>query len=141
MVLDTAPLMWLDSLQPNSIFIWNDLKKAFIDNFQGSMSRAATRHDLSLCRHERNEPIQSYLKCFFDIRGTIPNISDEDIIDCFHNGISTQLLDHDFRRDRPTTVVQLREMMQLWANQEEQEHNRFPRRDFDNNGRRNSDCS
>jgi len=103
------------------------------------MSRAATRHDLSLCRQERNEPIWPYLKRFFDIRATIPNISDENVIDCFHNGISTQSLYHDFGHNRPTTVIQLREMMQKWANQEEQECNGFPRRDFDHNGRRNND--
>jgi hypothetical protein len=33
--------------KPNSIDSWEDLKRAFIDNFQGSMIRAGTRHDLS----------------------------------------------------------------------------------------------
>jgi hypothetical protein len=45
--LESAPLTWLESLKPNSIDSWEDLKRAFIDNFQGSMIRASTRHDLS----------------------------------------------------------------------------------------------
>jgi hypothetical protein len=45
--LESEPLMWLESLKPNSIDSWEDLKRAFIDNFQGSMIRAGTRHDLS----------------------------------------------------------------------------------------------
>ena len=36
-------------------------------------------------------------------------------------------------------VVELRDMMQRWANEEEQEHSCFPRRNNDNNGRRHND--
>jgi hypothetical protein len=31
--LESAPLTWLESLKPNSIDSWGDLKRAFIDNF------------------------------------------------------------------------------------------------------------
>jgi hypothetical protein len=50
MALELAPLTWLESLKADSIHTWDDLKKVFIDNFQGSMHRVATRHDLSLCK-------------------------------------------------------------------------------------------
>ena len=33
MALEPAPLMWLESLARESIHSWEDLKKAFIDNF------------------------------------------------------------------------------------------------------------
>jgi len=46
MVLEPAPLTWLESLARESIHSWEDLKKAFIDNFQGSLHRVATRHAL-----------------------------------------------------------------------------------------------
>jgi hypothetical protein len=39
--LEPAPLTWLESLKPNSIDSWDDLKRAFNDNLQGSMIRAA----------------------------------------------------------------------------------------------------
>jgi hypothetical protein len=32
--LEPAPLTWLEILKPNSIDSWEDLKQAFIDNFQ-----------------------------------------------------------------------------------------------------------
>jgi hypothetical protein len=35
--LESTPLTWLESLKPNSIDLWEDLKRAIIDNFQGSM--------------------------------------------------------------------------------------------------------
>jgi hypothetical protein len=58
--LESAPLMWLESLKPNSIDSWEDLKRAFIDNFQGSMIRAGTRHGLSQVKQEMNETLRSY---------------------------------------------------------------------------------
>jgi hypothetical protein len=54
--LESAPLTWLESLKPNSIHSWEDLKRAFINNFQGSMIRAGTRHDLSQVKQELNDP-------------------------------------------------------------------------------------
>jgi hypothetical protein len=45
--LESVLLTWLESLKPNSIDSWEDLKRAFIGNYQGSMIRAGTRHDLS----------------------------------------------------------------------------------------------
>jgi hypothetical protein len=47
MALESAPLTWLESVKPNSIDSWEDLKRAFINNFQGSMIRVGTCHDLS----------------------------------------------------------------------------------------------
>jgi hypothetical protein len=54
MALDPAPLTWLESLSNNSIDSWEWLKKVFIDNFQGAIARAGTRHDLAQCKKERN---------------------------------------------------------------------------------------
>jgi hypothetical protein len=81
--LESAPVTWLESLKPNSIDSWEDLKRAFIDNFQGSMIRTGTRHDLSQFKQEMNETLRSYTRCFFKMRTTIANITDEDVIRCF----------------------------------------------------------
>jgi hypothetical protein len=50
MALDPALLTWLESLSNNSIDSWEWLKKVFIDNFQGAITRAGTRHDLAQCK-------------------------------------------------------------------------------------------
>jgi hypothetical protein len=67
MALDPAPLMWLESLSNNSIDSWERLKKVFIDNFQGAIARAGTRHDLAQCKQERNKLLRSYTRRFFDV--------------------------------------------------------------------------
>lgn len=82
--------------------------------------------------------MRSYIKRFFDTRATIANIADDDVIDCFHNGLVAQQLYRDFGRNRLRSVVALRDMMLAWADQEEQERDRFPRRK-DNNQKHNGD--
>ena len=92
-----------------------------------------------MCKQEQGESIRSYVKRFFDTRATIPNVADDDVIDYFQSGITVQSLSHDFGRNRPKTVEELRDMMQRWADEEEQECNRFPCRNNDNNGKRHND--
>jgi hypothetical protein len=128
MALDPAPLTWLESLGSNSIDSWERHKKVFIDNFQGAIARAGTRHDLAQCKQERKELLRSYTRRFFDVRATIANISEEDIIDCFYNGITDPSIYRDFGRNRPKTVAGLRDMMHDWSEQEEKMRERFPRR-------------
>ena len=79
-----------------------------------------------MCKQEQDESIRSYIKHFFDTRATIPNIADDDVIDYFQSGITVQSLYRDFGRNRPKTVVDLHDMMQRWADEEEQECSRFP---------------
>ena len=88
MALEPAPLTWLESLVHESIHSWEDLKKAFVDNFQGSLHRVATRHALSMIKQEQGESVRSYNKRFFNTRATIPNIADDDVIDYFQSGIT-----------------------------------------------------
>jgi hypothetical protein len=85
--LESAPLTWLESLKPNSNNSWEDLKRAFIDNFQGSMIIGGTRHNLSQVKQEMNETLRSYTWHFFKMRATISNITDEDVIYYFQNGL------------------------------------------------------
>jgi hypothetical protein len=138
MALEPAPLTWLESLPRDSIDSWEGLKKVFIDNFQGAITRAGTRHDLAQCKQERNELLRSYTRRFFDVRATIVNISEDDIIDCFYNGITDPGIYRDFGRNRPKTVAGLRDMMHDWAEQEEKMRERFPRRP-DLSQKRNND--
>jgi hypothetical protein len=127
MALEPAPLTWLESLSYNSIDSWEGLKKVFIDNFQGAITRAGTRHDLAQCKQERNELLRSYTRRFFDVRATIANISEEDIIDCFYNGLTDPGIYRDFGRNRPKTIARLCDMMHDWSEQEDKMRERFPR--------------
>jgi hypothetical protein len=62
------------------------------------------------------------------VRATIANISKEDIVDCFYNGITDQGIYRDFGRNRPKTIAGLHDMMHDWSEQEEKMRERFLRR-------------
>jgi hypothetical protein len=72
------------------------------------------------------------------VRATIANISEEDIIDYFYNGITDPGMYRDFWRNRPKTVAGLRDMMHDWSEQEEKMREWFLRRN-DSNLRRSND--
>jgi hypothetical protein len=75
-----------------------------------------------------NETVRSYTRCFFETRATITNITNEDIIRCFKNGLFSKHTYHDFRRNRPSTTVELRDMIARWVDQDDEENERFPKR-------------
>ena len=45
--MEPAPLTWLESLKPNSIDSWSNLKKDFTSNYAGAMQRPGNRIDLA----------------------------------------------------------------------------------------------
>jgi hypothetical protein len=65
------------------------------------------------------------------MHATIANITNEDVIHCFHNGLFSKNTYHDFGRNRPTTTVELHDMMTRWADQKDEENDRFPKRNHD----------
>jgi hypothetical protein len=78
-----------------------------------------------------NETLRSYIWCFFETRTNIANITDEDVIRCFQNGLFSKHTYHDFGCNRPTTTVELCDMLAWWADQEDEENDRFSKRNHD----------
>jgi hypothetical protein len=94
---------------------------------QGAIARAGTRYDLAQCKQERNKLLRSYTRRFFNVRATIAKTSEEDINDCFYNGITDPGIYRDFGWNRPKTIAGLHDMMHDWSEQEEKMRERFPR--------------
>jgi hypothetical protein len=101
------------------------------------MIRAGTCHDLSQVKQEMNETMRSYTRHFFKTHTMIANITDEDIIHCFQNGLFSKNTYHNFGCNRMTSVVELRDMMARWANQEDEENDCFPKHNHDKQGNGN----
>jgi hypothetical protein len=51
-----------------------------------------------------------------------------------NHGLFSKNMYHDFGHNRPTTAVELRDMKARWANQEDEENNRFPKRNHNKQG-------
>jgi hypothetical protein len=65
------------------------------------------------------------------MHATVANITDKDVINCFQNSLSSKNIYRDFGRNRPKTVVELYDMMQRWASQEDKENECFPKHNND----------
>ena len=85
--MDTTPLTWLESLKPDSVNSWQDLKTTFTNHYVGAMQHPSNRIDLAQVKQHQDETLQSYLRCFFDKKATIIDILEQDVIDCFQNGL------------------------------------------------------
>jgi hypothetical protein len=74
--LDQAPLTWLESLDKHSIDKWDQLKEQFTSNFVGAMGRSGTRMHLAIVKQEQGETLHNYMRCFFDKRATVVDVTD-----------------------------------------------------------------
>jgi hypothetical protein len=85
-----------------------------------------------------NETLRSYTWHFFEIRTTIANITNEDVIHHFQNGLFSKHMYRNFGRNRSTIAVELHDMMARWADQEDKENDCFPKRNNDKQGNGNN---
>ena len=107
-ILDQAAYQWLVSLPENSIDSWEDLREAFIDNFIATCDQSGNKYDLQRIRDRWDEPLRDNVRRFFDMRWTIPKITDDEAISAFIQGLyNNYALWNKLVRNRPTTIQEL----------------------------------
>jgi hypothetical protein len=62
--LSDAARAWLEHLPPAQISNWDDLVKAFAENFQGTYVRPGNSWDLRSCRQQLGESLRDYIRRF-----------------------------------------------------------------------------
>jgi hypothetical protein len=81
--LSDAARAWLEHLPPALISDWDDLVKAFAENFQGTYVRLGNSWDLQSCHQQPRESLREYIRRFSKQRTELPNITDSDVIGAF----------------------------------------------------------
>jgi hypothetical protein len=109
--LDQAPLTWLESLDKHSIDMWDQLKEQFTSNFVDAMGRSSTRMDLAMVKQEQGETLRKYMRCFFDKRATVVDVTDKEVIDLVQDGLYHRRTFEDFGRRRPRSITHLKDMI------------------------------
>jgi len=74
MMLEGAAHIWLQNLPPNSINTWEELKDAFIKNFQGTCKRLCNIEDLERCVQKEGESSRHWMKRVAEIIHSSDNI-------------------------------------------------------------------
>jgi hypothetical protein len=123
--LDQAPLTWLESLEKYSIDKWDQLKEQFTSNFAGAMGRSGTRMDLAMVKQEQDETLRKYMRCFFDKRATVVDVTDEEVIDLFQDGLYHHRTFEDFGRRRLSSITKLKDMITSWADEEDKANAKY----------------
>jgi hypothetical protein len=117
--LDQAPLTCLKSLDQNSVDEWDQLKAQFNNNFTGTMGRSGTRMDLAMVKQEQGETLRQYMRCFFDKRTTVVDVTDKEVIDLFQDGLYHHHTFEDSGRCRPSSITKTKDMITSWADEED----------------------
>jgi hypothetical protein len=123
--LDQAPLTWLESLEKYSIDKWGQLKDQFTSNFAGAMGHSGTRMDLAMVKQEQGETLCKYMRCFFDKRATVVDITDKEVIDLFQDSLYHRRTFEDFGRCRSSSITHLKDMITSWADEEDKANAKY----------------
>jgi hypothetical protein len=58
------------------------------------------------------------MRCFFDKRATVVDVTDKEVIDLFQDGLYHRRTFEDFGRRRPSSITKLKDMITSWAYEE-----------------------
>ena len=106
-MLTPAAMSWFTSLAPDSIGSWEELKKVFTDNYMATCTRPGTKHDLNRITQKPSELFHSYIRRFFEMWNSIPNIMEAEVITAFVRGLHHRELRSKFNRKPPTGIGEM----------------------------------
>jgi hypothetical protein len=67
--------------------------------------------DLAMVKQEQGETLCKYMRCFFDKRATVVDVTDKEVIDLFQDGLYHRRTFEDFGRRRPRSITHLKDMI------------------------------
>ena len=67
-------------------------------------TRPSTKHDLNRIDQKPSELLRSYIRCFSEMRNSIPNITEAEVITAFIRGLHHRELRSKFNRKPPTGI-------------------------------------
>jgi hypothetical protein len=117
--LSDAARAWLEHLPPAQISNWDDLVKAFADNFQGTYVHPGNSWDLRSYHQQPGESLRDYIRWFSKQRTELPNITDSDVIGAFLAGTTCRDMVSKLGRKTPTRVSELMDIATKFASGQE----------------------
>ena len=110
---------WLEFLLPDSIRDWADLKRVFVENFQGAYVRPGNSWDLKSCQQEPNESLRDYIRMFSKQCHSLLDVVDADIVNAFLSGTTCKSLIHKLSCVKTRTTRDLLDVTTIHAFSEE----------------------
>ena len=84
-------------------------------------TRLGTKHDLNRIYQKPSELLRSYIKCFSEMRNSIPNITEAEVITAFVKGLHHRDLRSKFNRKPPKGIGEMITTADQYVDAEEAE--------------------
>jgi hypothetical protein len=81
--------------------------------------------DLAMVKQEQGETPRKYMWRFFDMRATVVDVTDKEVIDLFQDGLYHHRTFKDFGRRRPSSITKLKDMITTWADEEDKANAKY----------------
>jgi hypothetical protein len=100
----------LNTLPDESIGSWGELKSQFTRNFRSTYKRPASLEEVKACVQRKDETLRSYIQCWSIIKNSAEDVFSD--------------LVEEIGRTRPTTVAELMEQANKFADGEDAYNNK-----------------
>jgi hypothetical protein len=81
--------------------------------------------DLAMVKQEQGETLRKYMRCFFDKRATVVDVTDKEVIDLFQDGLYHRRTFEDFGRCHPSSITKLKDMITSWADEQDKANAKY----------------
>jgi hypothetical protein len=78
-----------------------------------------------MVKPEQGETLHKYMRCYFDKRATVVDVSDKEVIDLFQDGLCHRRTFEDFGRHRPRSITHFKDMITSWADEEDKANAKY----------------
>src|ERR1044071_9295263 len=106
---------------PSSIRIWENLKRVFVKNFEGTYKRPGGLTELQLCVQGNTETTWDYIQRWITLHNSVEGVSEFQAIHAFKQGVKYKELSLKLARlPHITSLGKLMEIANKYANGEEE---------------------
>jgi hypothetical protein len=81
--------------------------------------------DLAMVKEEQGETLRKYMRCFFDKRAIVVDVTDKEVIDLFQDGLYYRRTFEDFGQHRPKSIPHLKDMITSWADEDDKANAKY----------------
>ena len=106
-VLQRSARTWLMNLPKCIVQSWDHLRQLFEAKFHATYSHPNHEDDLFACVQKPDEHLQDFIHKFSEIRKTIPDMSEDQVIVAFKQGCKDERTMEKLATKNPKTVAEL----------------------------------
>jgi hypothetical protein len=122
--LTGATRSWLNTLPNECIGSWGELESQFVRDFRSTYKCPASLEEVKACVQVKGETLRSYIQRWSVIKNSAEDVSDKRAIDAFSAGLRRSDLMDEIGRTRPTTIAELMEEANRFADGEDAYNNK-----------------